>query len=70
MRRRRPVDALTVYSAGMAAQLLAEVDAEWLRDVQSTNVVDREKFATVAEQLRTTNRTQRARGSFVRPSSR
>lgn len=60
VRRRRPVDALTVYSAGMAARLLAEADAEWLRDVQSTNVVDREKFATVAEQLRTTNRTQRA----------
>lgn len=51
-RRGRPVDALSVYSAGRQTKRFAEPDLEWLRGLQNGNTLDRERFANLAEDMR------------------
>lgn len=55
VRRRRPVDGATVFSAGAGARVFADADLSWLQQLQASNNLSREHFATVAEQLRNTN---------------
>lgn len=54
--RRRPVDAVAVYAAGRTTRAFTEDDLPWLTGLQAGNALDRERFADLVEQLRTSAR--------------
>lgn len=57
--RRRPIDALAVYAAGLTSKAFEASSLAWLRGLQAANTLDRERFADVAEQIRLRNRCNR-----------
>lgn len=56
--RRRPVDARLVHAAGLASKLFTETDLHWLQGLQSANDLDAERFADLAETVRSMARSQ------------
>lgn len=56
--RRRPVDALSVYAAGRTTKLFGEDELAWLQGLQHANSLDRERFSTVVEGLRSQARSK------------
>ena len=58
--RRRPIDAETVFATGASLKAFdGEEDRDWLRRLQNTNALDRERFAEVAEAVRHTLKRSR-----------
>lgn len=50
--RRRPVDALLVFSAGRSVKAFNDADREWLQSLQHSNQLDRDRFANLVEDMR------------------
>lgn len=46
------VDAVTLFAAGQAANVLSDQDLGWLQHLQANNVLDGDRFAQVCEDLR------------------
>lgn len=61
--RRRPVDAVTIFAAARSAGQLGDPDLTWLKTLQVSNALDRERFVVVVDQLR-----RSARGSDLAKS--
>lgn len=50
--KRRPVDAMSVFSAGRTTKAFSDADLPWLRSLQHGNTLDRERFANLVEDMR------------------
>lgn len=50
--KRRPVDAMSVYSAGRTTKAFSDSDLGWLQGLQHSNQLDRERFANLVEDMR------------------
>lgn len=50
--KRRPVDAMSVFAAGRTTKAFSDGDLDWLRGLQHSNTLDRERFANIVEDMR------------------
>lgn len=50
--KRRPVDAMSVFSAGRTTKAFSDADLQWLQALQHSNTLDRERFANLVEDMR------------------
>lgn len=55
-RRRKHIDATTVWTIGHASKTFTEDDRRWLRELQAGNELDTEKFTQVVEDFRAIKR--------------
>lgn len=55
-RRRKHIDATTVWTIGHASKSFTEDDRRWLRDLQVSNELDTERFTQVVEDFRAVRR--------------
>lgn len=64
--RRRPVDAATVFAAGLALKAFTAEQREWLRGLQLGNELDRERFSEVVDHVRTVRQSQSLLAELLR----